>query len=348
VDGLGRPVPGVNVRVSWTRLDGPAKGHEVTLLSLRSDDKGNVRGTYDEKLMTGEGFQSVSMSKEGYPRDQGPTGRFLPEYRFDRVFHRADVDRVAKLDTKSRLSELREILAGSLQDADVESEIFVRDRAFRATLRELADDPHMGLDVLCLLASIGVPEDLAWVVPRLPSPKKDETWENRWACVIVGGLLDPTTDAEWAFLKRCATGEFEYEAVQGEAITILRLIASPRSREVLEALHVDDDDVTATIAQAIEHIKTNPPPFADRNVDKLRRRLAAELRCGKWRGNSEPLFNKERDKARIGLSFAAGTESISFTAVFHKVGEVWKLRGFRLWSLGTLAVTVDDAEVRKK
>ena len=248
---------------------------------------------------------------------------------------------------KSRVSELREILAGSLQDADVESEIFVRDRAFRTPCENWLTTPIWGW----ARVPVGLDrctEDLAWVVPRLPSPKKDRTWENRWACEVVGGLLDPTTDAEWAFLKRCAIGEFEYEAVQGSAITILRLIASPKSREILEALHVEDDDAIDMIAQALEHIKSNPPPFADRNLDKLGRRLAGELKCGKWQGNSEPLLSERRDKARIGLSFAAGIERIDFTAVFHKVGEVWKLRGFRLWSLGTLAVPVDDAEVRKK
>jgi hypothetical protein len=347
VDGLGRPVVGVDVCVTWTLNGGAANGREVMLLRVRSDQNGNLRGPYDEKLMTGEGFQSVNFHKEGY-EEIGVSGPFQRDYRLGRVFHRADIIRIAKLDDKARLPELRELLAGSLRDGDLETEIFVWERAFRTTLRELAGDPHLGVGVLCLLASIGEPADLAWVVPRLPHANKDDVLQDRWACEVVGGLLEPTTDAEWAFLKRCASGEFEFEAARPDAITILRLIASAKSRVILEGLHVDDDDYESMISQAIDYIKTNPAPFVDRELVRLGRRLASELKCGKWQGNTEPLYNEQRDKARIGLSFAEGIEAIKFTAVFHKVGEAWKLRGFRLWSLGTLAVPVDDADVPKK
>jgi hypothetical protein len=344
VDSLGRPVCGVDIYLTWSLSGGTGKASEVTLLKLRSDENGKVRGTYDETLMKGEGFESVGLSKEGYQRDVHYLGPFATEYRLDQVFRHADVIRVAKLEPRARVRELRELLAGSFQGGDLEAELFVKENAFRSTLRELANDPHVGLGSLCLLTSLGDSDDLAWVVPRLPRPQKEKALENRWACEVIGGLLEPTTEAEWEFLKRCAAGEFDDESVQGDAITILRLIASPKSCQILEALHLVGDDVATMVSDAIKYIKTNPPPFSDRDLVKLTRRLAGEIKCGKFQRNSEPLFNEKHNKALIELAFAAAIESIDFTAVFHKVGELWKLRGFRLSSLGTLAIPGDVDE----
>jgi hypothetical protein len=54
-------------------------------------------------------------------------------------------------------------------------------------------------------------------------------------------MLEPSTQAEWAFLSKCARGDFDDPQVEAGAIETLRLIASPKSRKVLEALHPKDE-----------------------------------------------------------------------------------------------------------
>ncbi len=63
VDGLKRPVEGALVKVVWHRPEG--KGQDLPILTLRSDAKGMVRGDYDKKSMTGDGYACVELSKEG-------------------------------------------------------------------------------------------------------------------------------------------------------------------------------------------------------------------------------------------------------------------------------------------
>ena len=58
------------------------------------------------------------------------------------------------------------------------------------------------------------------------------------------------------------------------------------------------------VSDAIGYIKTNPPPFSDRDLVRLGRRLASDLKCGKWQRNSDPLYNEQHDKALIDLAAA--------------------------------------------
>jgi hypothetical protein len=68
VDGLGRPVPDVLVRVyCYVRHPGQARPTEVILLEAQSDSRGIVRGN-DGQAAAGREYQ-VRLDKPGYSDD---------------------------------------------------------------------------------------------------------------------------------------------------------------------------------------------------------------------------------------------------------------------------------------
>src|SRR5262245_31308008 len=340
VDGLKRPVAGVVLNVVWHSSDKEATIKTITLLKACSDSKGMVRGTYDERAVSPDGYVCVELNKKGYATDVHNIGRFDSEYEFNRAFHTSDLRRIAKLDDKSRTQELKEIMAGDFRDDFLDRKLFEMEHVFRQALRELVQDPQVGLMAIVSLAQIGVPEDLAWVVRHVPSPRKD--WlENRWACEVVSAMLEPSAEAEWAFIEMCARGDYNDPAVEDDAIRTLRLIASPRSCQVLEAMHPKDKDLAASVVEALTYIRSKPAPLSGRDLVALGRKVASEIAVGKLLDCRAPEFNERRDKALINMEFGLGRESITFTATFHAVGSLWKLRGIRLFSLGTLAQPVE-------
>jgi hypothetical protein len=74
------------------------------------------------------------------------------------------------------------------------------------------------------------------------------------------------------------------------------------------------------------------------------------IQIGDWEGNTKPYYNKEGDKALIDCEFwdvfeSAESDSeyidrgdqLIYTATFHKVDGVWKLRGVRETSQALVA-----------
>jgi len=349
VDGLGRPLPGVVVEVAWHKQETEGKmGLGVSILKLHSDENGTVRGSFDEKSLTGDGFTSVELSKDGYnesvvslssflpkhvPQRLLHVGPFQPEYVLKRVFHDTDIARIANLQTKARTPGLKELMAGVWNEEELERGLFKMDHAFRPVLRDLVRDARFQTEAIRLLAIIGEPEDLQWIAQHTRAPRKK--WlEDSWAYDVVSAMLEPTTEMQWAFLKKCASGEYDEPDVNldvtGGAILALKFIASPRSRQILEELRPKDEDLALLATEAIAYVESKPAPLSDRNLIDLGKRVAAAVKVGNWRGNRAPEFNERRDKAFIDLDFSEGTETFTWTATFQVVGGLWKLRGVRL------------------
>jgi hypothetical protein len=76
VDGLKRPVEGVGVNVVWHSSNKKATIKTITLLKACSDSKEMVRGTYDGRAISPDGFTCVELTKKGYATDVHNTGRF--------------------------------------------------------------------------------------------------------------------------------------------------------------------------------------------------------------------------------------------------------------------------------
>lgn len=219
IDGLGRPIPGAifEVKAPQTGLDG--KVEKTEWLKLSSDRGGLVKGRYDEKVTPAKEL-SVFVNKEGY---SGYSTGLRTEYVLELEFQSKDIHRIARLHGETQSKELRELLAGKFEpDSRNGSEdfwelVFFQERSFRPALRALIQDARVGEESAKLLAFIGVPEDLRLVIQHARPPKR-KLFEDRWAYYVVTALLEPTTEAEWEFLRKCAANEYDDRWVDAGAI----------------------------------------------------------------------------------------------------------------------------------
>ena len=249
-----------------------------------------------------------------------------------------DVRRVAGLEGEPQRTALREIIAGYQSTDEVPNAIFYYEARLRDPLRALLRDPKVGESARGLLALIGVSEDLQLVVQLAPPPR-DGPFDNRWAYEVACALLEPGSEREWAFLRKAALNEFDDRWVDAGAIQTLKLIASPRSQKILEEARTGNAERAKSIARALDYIHSNPPPLADENLETLAKRLAGAMRFGKWEGNGTPRYNQRRDKALVDCRYSTGEDWLTFTATFHLVNGIWRLRGLRE-TLQQLAVPV--------
>ena len=245
-----------------------------------------------------------------------------------RVFHPDDVRRVASLDGEPQLTALREVLAGCRGLCGFDDTVFYYEARLRDPLRALLRDPKVGVRAGGYLALIGVPEDLELVVQLAPPPRNGP-FDNRWAYEVACALLEPGSEEEWAFLRKAALNEFNDGWVDAGAIQTLKLIASPRSQQILEEARNVDAERAKSITRAVEYIHSNPPPLADEKLKALAKRVAGMIKFGNWEGNGTPRYNQAKDKALVDCRYFNGEDRLTYTATFHLVNGVWRLRGMR-------------------
>src|SRR5450631_619581 len=103
--------------------------------------------------------------------------------------------------------------------------------AYRACGR-LVDKCHsVGLTAAAVL---GVPEDLRFIMRLTPaSGAANDPFKDRWRYLVATSLLNPDGEDEWSLSRKCALNEFDDRWLSFGAIQTLKLIASPRSTEIL-------------------------------------------------------------------------------------------------------------------
>jgi hypothetical protein len=149
-----------------------------------------------------------------------------------------EVRRVASLNGAPQRSASRSLLAECSAERKLPELVFYHEGRLRRSLRALLRDPKVGQSAGSLLALIGVPDDVQLIVRLAPPPGSGSISrppsENRWAYEVVCALLEPRSDGEWAFLRKAALNEYSDRWVDAGAIQTLKLIASPRSLQILE------------------------------------------------------------------------------------------------------------------
>jgi hypothetical protein len=236
-----------------------------------------------------------------------------------------NVGRIAALDGPAQRKALRALLSGSyLEQHESLGCLFYYGDRLRAPLRVLQRDPKLGRLALALLFFLGEPDLLRTLL--VPPPSRPT---NRWAYDVVCSMLEPASEEEWAFLRKAALNGFSDRWVDNGAIQTLKLIASPRSRQILEEAGQRNPERAEEVATALRYIRSNPRPLSEVNLDALARRTADAVRIGKWEGNRPPQYNEARDKALVDFRFIAGSDRLTYTGTFHSVGGVWRLRGVR-------------------
>jgi hypothetical protein len=235
----------------------------------------------------------------------------------------AEVWRVAALHG----AEERRALGKLLKKADSPDPFFRYETRLHSSLQVLLRDPDDSRVAEALLIFMAYSEDMRRILDLAPPADHSPTAENRWAYFVACALLEPTSEKEWQFLRSAAMNEYDDRWVDAGAIQTLRLIASPRSLQILEETRQRNQDRAEDIARAIKYIESNPPPFEDPNLEPLAKRVADALDVGKWIGNSPPIYNEARDKAQIASEFIADRDRYTYTATCHNVRGIWKLRG---------------------
>jgi hypothetical protein len=312
VDGLNRPVAGVHLEVE---CESPAK--KITTLLFDSDQDGVVNGTYDERLC--KPF-FVSLKKGGYV----PYSAVLRDrYVLDREFAQSEIEQIINLNGDEQLQALRELLIGWDNFTEI---IFQHDSRVLPALRALAGEPEVTLGARSLLALIGTPSDLQMIM-QLPPPPRQNPFPERWRYSVVTALINPESEEEWNFLRSCALNQFDDRWVDAGAIQTLKLAVSPRSEQILVEAATKNIYRAASIARALEYIRSSPAPLRDADLDALAARVAQTLGIGKWEGNKAPRFNETGDNALIDLTFLSGEDRLIHTAAFHRADGLWTLRG---------------------
>jgi hypothetical protein len=238
-----------------------------------------------------------------------------------------DVRRVSLLHGLAQRTALRKLLVADAEGTYLE--FFLYEGRLTRSLRSLLQDEKVGNQARWLITLVGDQEDLKFVVETAPAHWQRAPLKTRWGYDVVCALLEPTSESEWAILRNAASGEFDDRWVDWGAIQTLKLIASPRSRQILEEARQRNEFRAKSIDKAIEYIEMNPPPFNGRNLKELAGRVAETIKIGDLEGNNAARYNQAGDKALIDFEFRTAEDLLTYTATFHKVGAVWKLRGVR-------------------
>jgi hypothetical protein len=226
--------------------------------------------------------------------------------------------------------ELRTLLAKDQHTFDLQVwySIFYYEDTLRPSLRSLLNDRRARENARAVLALIGDPADLRLVVRRAP-PIDRTPFSNRWAYGVACALLEPASEQEWAFLRACALNDYDDRWVDAGAIQTLKLIASPRSLEILQEVQRLNVNRAHALSEAIAYVLSNPGALQGLDLEALARRVASTNKFGKWEGNQKPRYNERRDKALVDIVYYAPGDRLTYTATFHRIDGLWRLRGLR-------------------
>jgi len=327
VDNLGQPVAGALVKAHCLEIAaGRYRDHE--LFNVKSGSDGGIAGSYNEPKP--QCAKAINIE-----RTANYEGRrfeaFHAVYVVRRFARAEEIHKIVQLEDSKLRPALRVLLTSAL-DGWLERDAFYYEDRLRPALRALAEDPDpdASIPARTLLAFIGVPDDLRLIASlQQPRQEGDLVSSYRWLYGVNCSLLEPTSEAEWNFLRMGALGQYGKGWAVGGATQSLKLIASARSREILEEVSRADPSRARSISSAIQYIDSAPAPLRDQSLDEVSRRLGQILGPKTWTGNQPPYYNKMGDKALANLNFAAGVDIYVYTAVLHHVDGSWIVRGVR-------------------
>lgn len=291
IDGLGRPVSNVQINIYWLKTITEDDVRRISLAKFKSDQNGQIKGSYDESSVPNGENIFYGVYKRGYK--EYSSSNYKPQYVVKRKYKPFDLKTIVKLSGEKQIIHLRELLAGDYPDSNkpLEELVFAEEKKLRPALRSLISDPHVGLAVINLLSLIGVPEDLRLIVNNAPQPN-DGVLGSRWVYHVVTALIEPSSDQEWAFLRESVLNKYKDRWVESGAIQTLRLIGTPVSRQILVEAALNNKNSTKDIQQAISYIDLKPESIADRSLINAGEKIARTLHVGRWRKTLSPILIK--------------------------------------------------------
>lgn len=238
-----------------------------------------------------------------------------------------ELARIARLRGAPQQHALKDFLLNPGPEAELMQPLLYHERSLHNALLSLLRDPQ-SMDLAAgILAYLGYSEGRSFVLDRVLAATDSESQMSlpaRFACE----LFDPRTEKEWSYLRASASGQYDEREVSC-AIRALKLIASPRSRRILEEALGRQPAWNRTIRDAIQYAVTHPPAQG-RCLESLATRTARAATDGEWLGNEPPRYNKERNIALVDASSRFAGDRFFYTATFHRKSNVWKTVSFRM------------------
>jgi hypothetical protein len=346
VDNLGNPVEGARIVANCDELlpDGSYR-RTRELFSLHSGPHGALSATYKQPKGGCEKSVHLRVAKEGYGASQYDS--FRPIYILKRKVHADELRKIVQLSGADLKIALKNMITSDV-DGPFQELVFYYEDRLRPVLRSLAEDPEAGIPARSLLAFIGVPEDLRLIAQLGLLKDQDPGFPYRWLYGITCSLLEPTSEAEWILLRESALGEHKDPWAARGAIQSLKLIASPRSLEILEEVQRDSSFGAKLAPNAIAYIQSSPQPLRGQQLEDLGHRVARVLGIQTWTGNRGPEYNQAGDRALIRFDFDTGDDVYVYTGTFQRVDDTWVLRGVResMQGLKALAVTSNSRKTK--
>jgi len=238
-----------------------------------------------------------------------------------------DVIRIAGMKGKSQRKELRQFLM-NLGHSGAYDAIFTYEDRLRPALRALVQDSKAGMMAERFLADLGEPEDLRFIIQH-PPRWRSRLAANRWDYFVACSLIDANSDEEWSFLRDCAFHRNRW--AENGAIQTLKLIATPKSRELLEeaANHGQFPADSSSFAYAVAYIDSHPPALEGPDLESLAPRVEQALGGPGWKPMSRVRLSERGDRALVDLELSQDRDLYIYTATFYKTGSAWKLHGVR-------------------
>jgi hypothetical protein len=237
------------------------------------------------------------------------------------------IRRIAYLRGEAQQRALKSLLESDQDEPEIISHIFFYENRLRPALRSLMRDSSMRWIAVWLLAIIAAPEDVNLILHTPPPLNPGPSFPDRWAYGVASSLLNPRTSEEWQFLENCATDQFRDRWVDQGAIRSLMLIASSRSRTILERALLENPDRAAMINRALSYIDLAPVALKGASLEILAERISDVIKIGESLGNDPPRYNEGQDKALVDFNFRSGRDRLVYTATFHRNKNGWVLRG---------------------
>jgi hypothetical protein len=232
--------------------------------------------------------------------------------------------------TRPTQSELRAFLASSeaWSNRSTLYAIFYYEAQLRPSIRSLLSDTKTRAGAQEMLALIGDSEDVRLLIDLAPAPRR-RPLSDHWAYWVVTALLTPRSEPEWTFLRNCALGFYGDRWVPTGAIQTLKLIAAPRSLQILREAQQRSSVRFDSTATAIDYVQSNPQALMGEELDTLADRVANAMRLGKLEEARNAHYNEAGDKVLMDWAYNTGEGRLIYTATFHKAAGLWRLRGLR-------------------
>src|SRR5271165_3398569 len=241
-----------------------------------------------------------------------------------------DVLRVIELGGAARQDSLRLVLTHPRNHWFIfYRSVFYYEARLRPALRGLVQDSTVGILAADLLTLVGESDDLEFMIQHPPKAKRSFD-STRWAYGVACSLLDASTEVEWSFLRNSAIGTYEDGWVDAGAIQTLKLIASTRSRELLEEAQRRNRPKAREISRALEYIRSEPRRLEGPNLEELAARVAQTISSEASRSYEKPRYNELGDKALVAFTHSQGRDLYFYTATFCKVQNNWRPRSVML------------------